>query len=1030
MMNIKNKLTIVLLATAIIPLLIISTIFYNTEKEALSREVSQHLTSIASLQQARITSITNHNQELLSLVSSRTQLRLSLQRYLQDNNRKDQEKIVMILEDAQRSIKNFRSISIISTTGAILASTAPRPYADNIHLDKDLLITSQQTVSANHFFTTKTKQLRLLLAGPLVLDHSLLGVILIEADPANILATVSNYSGLGQSGEIILAKQDKDDTIRAIIPSRFNQEIATRLCQSHGQESCPLELAIQQKKMVVATTIDYRGQSVIAAAHYIAGPGWVVLVKINTAEANIAITHLRNLLAGALALMIITIFLTAFSLAKKMTLPLRKLTRAAQDIATGEFVHCAIDRSPDEIGVLAHTFNEMSANLQAAHQGLEEKIQQLNSEIQERKIAEETLLDSEKRYREIYNAPSDAIFIHDAASGDIIDVNRAALEMYGYSRAEILQTDLKALSSGIAPYDMEQAITKIKMAITKGAQLIEWQARKKDGTTFWVEVALRHVEFTGQQYVIAVVRDIHERKEATAAIAAEQERLAVTLRSIGDGVITTDINGNIVILNKIAEQLTGWSQKEAVGKPFTEVFQLLNAETDQPAHNPVAKILAHGTITTLPNPSTLICKDGSRRCIADSGAPIKDQQDEIIGVVLVFRDVTEKNRQEEELTKARKLESVGLLAGGIAHDFNNILAAILGNINLALLYTKTEDKSYILLKEAEKASIRAKNLTLQLLTFAKGGDPIKELAQVSEVIQDSANFALRGSNVRCNFLCAGDLWPVQIDQGQISQVIQNIIINSKEAMPKGGTITVNCDNIDQDQSKELGLVPHDYIKINITDNGRGIAPTLLTKIFDPYFSTKEQGNGLGLAVSHAIISKHDGYLQANSEPDNGATFTIYLPAQQAAELAKVSALQPEEEPASHQGRIMIMDDEEMVRTVTKRMLSHFGYEVILAADGQEAIRLYQEALEKGQGIDLIIMDLTIPGGMGGKEAVAKILHIDPAAKVIVASGYSNDPVMANYQEYGFLAAIIKPFQLREIQGLVQQILAVEDAKNS
>lgn len=671
-------------------------------------------------------------------------------------------------------------------------------------------------------------------------------------------------------------------------------------------------------------------------------------------------------------------------------------------------------RTLEAKNILEDRVAERTQELVATNNGLKQ-------EVHDRTMAETALRESEEKYRQIFNAPSDAILMHDAETGAILDVNRAALELYEYPRDALLKQDIGSLSSGEAPYDMEHSAQKVLLALTQGAQLFEWQVKKKSGEIIWVEVALRYTEINDIKYVIAVVRDIDKRKKAENALAAEQERLAVTLRSIGDGVITTDINGKIVLLNKIAEQLTGWSHKEAAGKPLTEVFNIINEKTGNRCDNPVEKVLATGHIIALANHTALIAKDGSKCSIADSGAPIMDENSEIIGVVLVFRDVTVETRKEEELAKARKLESVGLLAGGIAHDFNNILAAILGNINLALLDCKPEDKTYSLLQEAEKASLRAKDLTRQLLTFAKGGEPVKELAHIKEVIQDSANFVLRGSNVRCNFHCESNLWPVEVDQGQMSQVIQNIIINANQAMPEGGVIEVCCTNIDHQKSLAFTHNPADYIEITIRDTGIGMASSLLDKIFDPYFTTKQEGSGLGLAVSHSIINKHDGYMTVTSELGEGTIFTIYLPAEKDKQIAVSGENAVADEVHAH-GKIMVMDDEEMLRSISKKMLIRLGYEVLLAKDGEEAIAMFNEARQSNAPIDLIIMDLTIPGGMGGEEAVQKIHKIDPTAKIIVSSGYSNDPIMANYQEYGFLATIIKPFQFQEIKSTIRQVL--------
>ena len=518
------------------------------------------------------------------------------------------------------------------------------------------------------------------------------------------------------------------------------------------------------------------------------------------------------------------------------------------------------------------------------------------------------------------------------------------------------------------------------------------------------------------------VEDLHlevvERTRAEHELAAEKERLMVTLRSIGDGVISTDIEGRVTLLNKAAERLTGWEQHEAMGRPVEEVFRLIDGETRCPMETPVTRVLGTGHITMLASQALLIARNGMERDVADSAAPIRNEQSEMVGAVLVFRDETEKNRMTEDILKVKKLESVGIMAGGIAHDFNNILAAILGNIDLAIRQTSDEEGTRPLLESAKKASLRAKKLTGQLLTFAKGGEPVKHLAAIGEVIRDSAEFVLRGSNVRGDFHLADDLWPVSMDSGQISQVVQNIILNAAQAMPDGGVVDISCRNVHQENLAKDSV---NYVRIVIRDNGGGIPANLLDSIFDPYFTTKEEGHGLGLAVTHSIVAKHGGRISVESKEGLGTTFTIHLPASPGERLAEEPVVKPEK--VEGQARILVMDDDEMIRSITQNVLDHLGYTVVLAADGQEALRLYREHREAGTPIDLAIMDLTIPGGMGGKETIRELLVLDPEAKVIVSSGYSNDPVMANYREYGFAAMLSKPFDVRELSTEIDRVLA-------
>jgi PAS domain S-box-containing protein len=525
-----------------------------------------------------------------------------------------------------------------------------------------------------------------------------------------------------------------------------------------------------------------------------------------------------------------------------------------------------------------------------------------------------------------------------------------------------------------------------------------------------------------RERLLLLNRELETRvMERTVDLQNEHERLLVTLRSIGDGIITTDIDGKIVLINTITEQLTGWSQQQATGLPIQKVFNITNEITGEPYENPANNVLNSGKVVTSTNHKILIARDGSQYFIKDSVAPIFDQENNIIGTVLVFRDVTEERKTETELAKVKKLESVGVLAGGIAHDFNNLLTGILGNIELVRLYTDSRDKTYPLLQEAKTASLRAKDLTQQLLTFSKGGDPIKETSSIGKIIIETTKFILRGSSVVCAYTIPEDLWKVDIDTGQISQVIQNITINASHAMPDGGMIEISCENITDREKEATSLPDQKYIKTSFTDTGYGITEDIIDKIFDPYFTTKEMGSGLGLAICHSIISKHGGDISVRSETGKGTSFIIYLPASLQ---PSPSITTPEQNIVKTvpKARILFMDDEPIVRVMTKHMLEQSNHEVVLAENGEEAIQLYKESLKNGPSIDLIIMDLNIPGGMGGKDAVQEILRINPEAKVVVESGYSNDPVMAHYQDYGFKTSIAKPFLREELNEIINTVL--------
>lgn len=418
--------------------------------------------------------------------------------------------------------------------------------------------------------------------------------------------------------------------------------------------------------------------------------------------------------------------------------------------------------------------------------------------------------------------------------------------------------------------------------------------------------------------------------------------------------------------------------------------------------------------------------DGSIRWIRDRAFPVRNGLGEVYRIAGIATDITDRKKMEAELLKAQKLESIGVLAGGIAHDFNNILTAILLNISLAKMKVDPEGEIFKNLDEAEKASLRAKDLTQQLLTFSKGGAPIKKTASIAELVKDSANFALRGSNVRCEFSIPEDLWLVEVDKGQMSQVIHNLILNAQQAMPEGGIIKVTAENkmVGVEGEQELPLPMGPYIKLSIQDEGTGIPAEHLPKIFDPYFTTKQKGSGLGLATTYSIIKRHGGYIGVESKLGVGTTFSIYLPASRKEIPLPKDSMEAgiEVNPQMSKKRILIMDDEEILREATSQILEQMGYEVALSRDGVEAIELYKKAMESHQPFEVVIMDLTIPGGMGGKETLRRLLEINPQVKAIVSSGYSNDPIMAEYKQYGFSGVISKPYKIEELSQTLRKVI--------
>ncbi len=379
----------------------------------------------------------------------------------------------------------------------------------------------------------------------------------------------------------------------------------------------------------------------------------------------------------------------------------------------------------------------------------------------------------------------------------------------------------------------------------------------------------------------------------------------------------------------------------------------------------------------------------------------------------------ERKRSEEELLKTSKIESLGVFAGGIAHDFNNLLTSVIGNMSLARMYLPEDTESRRILEEAEQAAQRTRELTQQLLTFSRGGMPIKKTASIRHILTETAQFVMSGTNFNREFTIPEDLWNVRIDPGQISQVIHNILLNARQSMKDRGVIAISAENVELEDSDQLPLPPGKYVKITVRDQGEGITKKNLRNIFDPYFTTKKDGSGLGLSISYSIIKKHDGHISAHSEIGKGSVFDIYLPASGEQTTPEIDQ---EPLPPLPGGRALVMDDEDTVLKVITRMLERNGFSVTCVKNGAEAISAYEGSVSEGSPYDVVIMDLTIPGGVGGKEANAILQKKYPGTRVIVSSGYSNDPVMAEFASHGFSGVIVKPYRYEELTETLRRVM--------
>jgi len=659
-------------------------------------------------------------------------------------------------------------------------------------------------------------------------------------------------------------------------------------------------------------------------------------------------------------------------------------------------------------------------------------------------------LESDALFRAVVRQSSDGILLADAGTGAVKVANDAALAMIGCGREGLASLSVQGIFEGSWPFGAggtqagapeETGAVKELTLRPDGEHLLYAEVNSSTIACDGKEVlciTLRNV--TGQKRAEEVLlrvnsdlelrvqertrelsaaneqlyRDIENRKRVEAKLRKEESIRGKVFEAIPDMIAVIDRDFRIIHSNWGA----GYDYVPEDVRHSTphcyEAFYPGREKMCEPCHAQEVFVTGRPVFREKYNPRT--------GCLEIRAYPIFDESGKVSLVVEHLRDITERKKLEDEILKSQKLESLGVLAGGIAHDFNNLLTSVLGNISLAKLLAGPDNMLVRRLEDAEKASLRAGDLTRQLLTFSRGGAPVKKAASIEQIVMDSVSFSLRGSNVRCEFSFPDDIRAVEVDPGQMNQVVNNLIINADQALPDGGIITVRAKNVEVGPEGLPNLPAGSYVEILVQDHGCGIPESNLDKIFDPYFTTKPTGSGLGLATVYSIIRKHGGHITVDSSVGQGTTFSIYLPA---SDREPEATLPRKHSPNRGAGRILVMDDEEVIREVACEILGHLGYETQSCGTGEQAVSLYESSLKK-EPFTAVLMDLTIPGGMGGKDTMKRLREVDPKVKGIVSSGYSNDPILAHYREYGFSGVVLKPYDIEELGDAVHKAIRSPD----
>ncbi|MFT5239084.1 MAG: two-component system cell cycle sensor histidine kinase/response regulator CckA [Kiritimatiellia bacterium] len=642
---------------------------------------------------------------------------------------------------------------------------------------------------------------------------------------------------------------------------------------------------------------------------------------------------------------------------------------------------------------------------------------QLSSQLDEQT---QQLTRSERYLRSLFEHSADAIFVEDF-EGNVLDCNAAAARLHDMPVDALIGVNVLDL----VPAEQRDEVAGRFLEWTDSLTTFEGWRYTRSGLAVPVEVHGSRVEYGGKDALLLHVRDISQRREAEVRLSAHQKELeslveerTAALRLTNakldqsradfhslveqsmEGVLVLDPEGTVLYANPAAAVLLQTHLDLLVGQAFDYHIDLgreVQIETER--------------------------ADGGRSLIE---ALYSETEWHGKGARLVtLRDVTLRRMAEKQMLRSDHLESLGVLAGGIAHDFNNLLSGIVGNISYAALPETTAQQCSRALNEAEGAAGRAKTLTHQLLTFARGGAPLREITNVEELLEETTRFSLVGSNCASHIVAESGLWSAYIDVSQIGQVIENLFINAAQAMPRGGTIDVNARNFAlqvEGVSRGLNLEAGLYIEVSFHDSGVGIDSALLPKIFDPYFSTKEDGSGLGLAICYSIMAKHGGDLVVESKPGQGSTFTLYLPATME---TKEPVMTDREAPTSSGvgKRVLVMDDEEIIRNLLTHILELLHYTSRCVPDGKAAVDAYVEAAQAGEPFDVVILDLTIPGGMGGEETLAELYKVDPNVRALVSSGYSASSVFSGYESHGFVGSIAKPYNVRDLAAALSKALS-------
>lgn len=1001
-MKIYSKTAITLLFASLIPMTIFSLFGYFMAKKTITEHELVHLEAMANIQKKRVEETIARSKERLDLITSRVPMRVAMLEFMQSGDRRQLEIVISSISGAKEALNDLKKVYILSPEGKVMASTDRAMYGAD-HSGTEYFIRGMEGFSLDVFSSDASSEVTNYLSAPIYHEGKKIGVMVAEVSLDWIASITNDYAGLENTGESLLVKRDKDGDALYIVPLRFDPQAALKRKISRHDLNVSSTLAMLKQERSSVDNIDYRGKPVLAVTSYIKEMDWGMVVKKDKEEAYAPLVKLGYLSILFTFFTLLLVLVLTFYKARSLTAPLVALTHAARRISEGDLSARAAVTSKDEIGDLERYFNKMTDGLISANHILRESEEQVKIFI-EYAPAALAMFDREMRYTAVSRR-----WMNDFFLGDRNIIGLSHYEIFPEISDRWKAVHRRAMSGEVVTAD-EDRFEREGGAV----QWLRWEARP------W------HAAGGGIGGIVIFSEDITERKKAEEALKGSEKRYRSLVGAVTDCIYTVKVDNGCPVSTSYgagAVALTGYSSDDY--EADQNLWHRMVYEDDrQRVIERSANIISGNDAQ--PFEYRIIHRDGSIRWVRDTPVHRYDEQGRLISYDGLISDITERKKLEDQLRHSQKMEAIGTLTGGIAHDFNNVLTAMMSYCSLLQMKMKKNETQAHYVDQILSLVERATIMTKSLLSFSRKQISAMKPADLNGIIKRVEKLLKRliSEDIEMKAILADMDLSVMADGGQIEQVLMNLCTNARDAMPKGGKLTIETGmvKLDREYTASHGYgEAGSYALISVRDTGIGMDEKTKVKIFEPFFTTKEigKGTGLGLSMTYGIIKQHQGYINVESRPGEGTEFRVYLPLI----TEKVETTYPQTEASipdlSEGGKdtILLAEDEKYLREATKEVLEGFGYRVIAAVDGKDAIDKF---IEKKNDIHLLILDAVMPV-KNGNEAYKEIKKIRPDIRSIFLSGHTMDAINKKETLDEGVSFIAKPVSPKDLLARIKEV---------